>query len=82
MLDEIAKEDLHGRLRRDRKALLWKLDGLPGYDACRPSTATGTNLCGPAALTCYEKLAKTRHVRHPLKPSPIVRLTAICPGRP
>ena len=36
----------HGRLRRDRKALLWKLDGLSEYDARRPLTATGTNLLG------------------------------------
>ncbi|XMN09965.1 DinB family protein [Streptomyces griseobrunneus] len=44
MIDEFAKGDLHGRLRRDRKALLWKLDGLSEYDARRPLTATGTNL--------------------------------------
>ncbi|WP_326735978.1 DinB family protein [Streptomyces sp. NBC_01022] len=46
MIDEFAKNDLHGRLRRDRKALLWKLDGLSEYDARRPLTATGTNLLG------------------------------------
>lgn len=46
MIDEFAKGDLHGRLRRDRKALLWKLDGLSEYDARRPLTATGTNLLG------------------------------------
>ena len=46
MIDEFAKDNLHGRLRRDRKALLWKLDGLSGYDARRPLTATGTNLLG------------------------------------
>ncbi|WP_245413246.1 DinB family protein [Arthrobacter celericrescens] len=40
------KENLHGRLRQDRKALLWKLDGLTEYDARRPLTATGTNLLG------------------------------------
>ncbi|MFE5852902.1 hypothetical protein ACFQ61_06735 [Streptomyces sp. NPDC056500] len=28
MIDEFAKGTLHGRLRRDREALLWKLDGL------------------------------------------------------
>lgn len=33
MIDEFAKGNLHGRLRRDRKALLWKLDGLSEYDA-------------------------------------------------
>ncbi|WAZ26687.1 DinB family protein [Streptomyces cinnabarinus] len=46
MIDEFAKANLHGRLRRDRKALLWKLDGLSDYDARRPLTATGTNLLG------------------------------------
>ncbi|MCF3131710.1 DinB family protein [Streptomyces olivochromogenes] len=46
MIDAFAKGNLHGRLRRDRKALLWKLDGLSEYDARRPLTATGTNLLG------------------------------------
>jgi hypothetical protein len=46
MIDEFAKDNLHGRLRRDRKALLWKLDGLSEYDARRPLTVTGTNLLG------------------------------------
>ncbi|EFL35721.1 conserved hypothetical protein [Streptomyces viridochromogenes DSM 40736] len=46
MIDEFAKDNLHARLRRDRKALLWKLDGLSEYDARRPLTATGTNLLG------------------------------------
>lgn len=46
MIDDFAKANLHGRLRRDRKALLWKLDGLSEYDARRPLTATGTNLLG------------------------------------
>lgn len=46
MIDDFAKGNLHGRLRRDRKALLWKLDGLSEYDARRPLTATGTNLLG------------------------------------
>jgi hypothetical protein len=46
MIDEFAKDLLHGRLRRDREALLWKLDGLSEYDARRPLTATGTNLLG------------------------------------
>lgn len=46
MIDEFAKSTLHGRLRRDREALLWKLDGLSEYDARRPLTATGTNLLG------------------------------------
>ncbi|ARP70659.1 DinB family protein [Streptomyces pluripotens] len=46
MIDEFAKGTLHGRLRRDRKTLLWKLDGLSEYDARRPLTVTGTNLLG------------------------------------
>ncbi|MFD8064905.1 DinB family protein [Streptomyces parvulus] len=47
MIDDSAiKDTLHGRLRRDREALLWKLDGLSEYDARRPLTATGTSLLG------------------------------------
>ncbi|MEU2070196.1 DinB family protein [Streptomyces anulatus] len=46
MIDEFAKGNLRGRLRRDREALLWKLDGLSEYDTRRPLTATGTNLLG------------------------------------
>ncbi|OQR63129.1 type I restriction endonuclease subunit M [Streptomyces maremycinicus] len=46
MIDESAKDNLHKRLRRDREALLWKLDGLSEYDARRPLTATGTSLLG------------------------------------
>ncbi|MFZ3492358.1 DinB family protein [Streptomyces sp. 5.8] len=46
MIDEFAKDNLHKRLRRDREALLWKLDGLSEYDARRPLTVTGTNLLG------------------------------------
>ena len=46
MIDEFAKANLHSRLKRDRKALLWKLDGLSEYDSRRPLTATGTNLLG------------------------------------
>ncbi|MBO1330693.1 DinB family protein [Streptomyces sp. VRA16 Mangrove soil] len=46
MIDDFAKDNLHGRLRRDRKTLLWKLDGLSEYDVRRPLTTTGTNLLG------------------------------------
>ncbi|MEV0529689.1 DinB family protein [Streptomyces sp. NPDC050439] len=46
MIDDFAKDHLHTRLRRDRTALLWKLDGLSEYDVRRPLTATGTNLLG------------------------------------
>jgi len=44
MINELAKDNLHGRLRQDRQALLWKLDGLSEYGFRRPLTATGTNL--------------------------------------
>jgi hypothetical protein len=46
MIDEFAKEYLHGDLRWIREALLWKLDGLSEYDVRRPLTPTGTNLLG------------------------------------
>ncbi len=46
VIDEFAKDNLLGRLRRDRRALLWKLDDLSEYDARRPLTETGTNLLG------------------------------------
>ena len=44
--DDLAKDHLHGQLRRTRQALVWKLDGLSEYDVRRPLTATGTNLLG------------------------------------
>ena len=40
------KADLHRYLREARDAVLWKLEGLPEYDARRPLTPTGTNLLG------------------------------------
>ena len=46
MIDDFAKEYLHGDLRYVREAMLWKLDGLGEYDARRPLTPTGTNLLG------------------------------------
>jgi uncharacterized damage-inducible protein DinB len=46
MIDEFAKEYLHGELRWAREAVLWKLDGLSEYDIRRPLTPTGTNLLG------------------------------------
>jgi uncharacterized protein DUF664 len=46
MIDEFAKDYLHGDLRYIREALVWKLDGLSEYDIRRPLTATGTNLLG------------------------------------
>jgi len=41
-----AKSDLRDYLQGGREALLWKLEGLPEYDARRPLTPTGTNLLG------------------------------------
>ncbi|MGV9292682.1 DinB family protein [Amycolatopsis sp. NPDC003676] len=46
MLDDVAKEHLHGDLRELREVLLWKLDGLGEYEIRRPLTRTGTNLLG------------------------------------
>jgi uncharacterized damage-inducible protein DinB len=40
------KADLQRYLQAARDALMWKLDGLPEYDARRPMTPTGTNLLG------------------------------------
>jgi hypothetical protein len=46
MIDEFAKEYLHGDLRDVRETMIWKLDGLSEYDIRRPLTPTGTNLLG------------------------------------
>ncbi|GAA3895074.1 DinB family protein [Streptomyces lacrimifluminis] len=46
MVDEFAKEYLHGDLREIRETMVWKLDGLSEYDIRRPLTSTGTNLLG------------------------------------
>jgi hypothetical protein len=46
MIDEFAKEYLHGDLRHIREVMLWKLAGLSEYDIRRPLTMTGTNLLG------------------------------------
>jgi uncharacterized damage-inducible protein DinB len=40
------KAEFHTYLQAAREALLWKLDGVPEYDARRPLTPTGTNLLG------------------------------------
>jgi len=48
VIDEFAKEYLHGDLRWIREVLLWKLDGLCEYDIRRPLTPTGTNRSGRA----------------------------------
>jgi hypothetical protein len=46
VIDDAAKDFLHGRVKTIREALVWKLDGLSEYDIRRPLTATGTNLLG------------------------------------
>ena len=46
MIDEFAKEYLHGDLRDARATMVWKLEGLSEYDVRRPLTPTGTNLLG------------------------------------
>jgi hypothetical protein len=46
VIDDFAKDYLHGQLKVTREALVWKLDGLSEYDIRRPLTATGTNLLG------------------------------------
>lgn len=46
MIDDFAKEYLHGNLCNIREVMLWKLDGLSEYDIRRPLTSTGTNLLG------------------------------------
>lgn len=40
------KSDLRQYLQEVREAMLWKLDGVPEYDARRPIMPTGTNLLG------------------------------------
>jgi hypothetical protein len=46
VIDEFAKDYLHGHLQWIREGLLSKLDGLSDYDIRRPLTVTGTNLLG------------------------------------
>ena len=41
-----VKADLQRYLQTGRDALLWKLEGLSGYDVRRPMVSTGTNLLG------------------------------------
>lgn len=53
--DDAAKAGLLRYLTNAREALLWKLEGLPEYDARRPLTPTGTNLLGLVKhLACVE----------------------------
>lgn len=46
MTGQGSKDDLRHYLQLARDAVLWKLDGLSGYDVRRPLTPTGTNLIG------------------------------------
>ncbi|KOV83483.1 type I restriction endonuclease subunit M [Nocardia sp. NRRL S-836] len=46
MIDDFAKDYLHGDLREIREVMVRKLDGLSEYDVRRPLTTTGTNLLG------------------------------------
>lgn len=46
MIDEFAKQYLHGELRDIRSVMFGKLEGLSEYDIRRPLTPTGTNLLG------------------------------------
>ncbi|MGW8486927.1 DinB family protein [Streptomyces sp. NPDC055886] len=73
MIDEFAKDNLHGRLRRDREALLWKLDGLSEYDARRPLTATGTNLLGLVKHVATVEARYFGEVFDRLSPEPLCR---------
>jgi hypothetical protein len=58
MIDEFAKEYLHGDLREVRAEQLGKLDGLGEYDIRRPLTVTGTNLLG---LVKHLTLSESRY---------------------
>ncbi|MFI9385144.1 DinB family protein [Kutzneria sp. NPDC052558] len=46
MIDDFAKQYLHGDLREVREEMVERLDGLSEYDVRRPLTSTGTNLLG------------------------------------
>jgi Protein of unknown function (DUF664) len=46
MTESGRQADLHRYLQDARDALLWKLDGLSGYDVRRPLVPTGTHLVG------------------------------------
>ncbi|MFD5142857.1 DinB family protein [Streptomyces sp. NPDC058401] len=73
MIDDFAKDNLHKRLRRDREALLWKLDGLSEYDARRPLTATGTNLLGLVKHVATVEARYFGEVFHRPSPEPLCR---------
>ncbi|MEJ2858524.1 MULTISPECIES: DinB family protein [unclassified Saccharothrix] len=46
MIDDFAKNYLHGDLEEVREVMVRKVEGLSEYDVRRPLTATGTNLLG------------------------------------
>ncbi|WP_329274464.1 DinB family protein [Streptomyces sp. NBC_00691] len=73
MIDEFAKDNVRGRLRRDREGLLWKLDGLSEYDARRPLTATGTNLLGLVKHMATVEARYFGEVFHRPSPEPLCR---------
>lgn len=50
------KAILHGYLRKARRSVLWKLDGLAEYDARRPLVPSGTNLLGLVKHLGYVEL--------------------------
>jgi hypothetical protein len=58
VIDEFAKEYLHGDLRELREVMLWKLEGLSDEDVRRPLTASGTNLLG---LVKHLALSESRY---------------------
>lgn len=58
MIDDFAKDYLHGDLREIREVLVGKLDGLSEYDIRRPLTSTGTNLLG---LVKHLTLSESRY---------------------
>lgn len=58
MIDDFAKEYLHGDLREVREVMLGKLDGLGEYEIRRPLTPTGTNLLG---LVKHLSLTESRY---------------------
>ncbi|HUQ57588.1 DinB family protein [Lentzea sp.] len=58
MIDDFAKNYLHGDLRELREVMLWKLDGLAEVDVRRPLTASGTNLLG---LVKHLTLSESRY---------------------
>jgi uncharacterized damage-inducible protein DinB len=53
MVASDPKTELRKYLQEGRDALLWKLDGLSGYDVRRPLVPTGTNLLGLVKHVAY-----------------------------